>query len=148
MVNISGMFSGITKNANKLGTAYGALSVLDKTRGGILDNVQRAIQNRDFSGGIAWLTDINNYTTWGPGKEALDLAIKVGLAGYIADELNIPMVKKFAKPLQKFAWGVAIGLPIAIFILGLGSPASESGKAEERRMFNRAVVAPNQGYTY
>lgn len=142
-MNLNDITGKLTKNANKIGIAYGALAPLHQSRAGIMNNIKMAIKNHDFEGAITWLTDLGNYTEWAPGKKVLDLAIKAGLAGYVIDEFNIPFVKKFGKPLQKAAWGMLVGLPIAMFIIGLGSPASESGNPNLERIFDKSVRQPN-----
>jgi len=120
-INVNNIVSGLTKNADKIGTLAGVLMPLSDY--GIMENINLAIEKHDLEGALAWVTDLNNYTQWPAGKKVLDLAIKAYIAGYVIDEFNIPVAKRFGKPLKKFAVGSAMGLPVAMFIMGLGREA-------------------------
>ena len=145
-MNFNNILGKIESNADKLGILAGIFAPLEG-RGGTIDNIMRAIEQHDFQGAIAWLTDLHAYTSVEPEAGMFKAAITLMIAALGLEAVAPPALARYAQPMQKAGFGILIGLPIARFIGGLGRSASEShqpGTASQRR----AGGGFNGGYGY
>jgi len=136
MALLKNMTGKLTKNADKIGILAGSM-----IRGyqPLIDHAMLLIS------GQGHFPDVQRTVEAYFELPEFRPTILLWLGGYIAKELGYA---KYGKPLQKFSEGMLKGM--AIQHLLWWSTHADEGSAPEgvRSMFNRAVVAPNQGYNY
>jgi len=122
----------LTKNADKIGMLVG---VFDDGLDAPINNLMRIIQ------GEGHLPDIARTIKETLARPSFKSAAVLWLAGWAAKEVGY---SKYGNPMQKFGEGMMKGLAI-VQVLHRSSHGHTEGIVG---LFNRSVVAPNQGYSY
>jgi len=141
LVNLDNILGGVTKNADKLGGLLGFLTGSPRGFADITSIVDNIIQ------GNIHAPDIGEVFHFLASEPFVKTGIMTWIAGYIISELKLPIVGKFGTPLQKFGMAYAAGA-VANKLLYHSTHSDEGSADHLKTMFQRNVVAPNQGYNY
>ena len=142
MVNVKGFTSKITQNADKIGVLLG---VTVGTGGGINDLmgvIDQIMQGNIHPPDLAAM--LGNIQAQGYVKTGIMAAV----GGMILQELNLPMISKYGKPLQNFGIGYAAGSTL-IQLLHYSTHADEGCNTMINKMYQNNVASANQSaYSY
>ena len=135
---LNNMTGKLTKNADKLGTLAGVLSA-DVGISGVIDEIMQIVQGKGH------LPDIGRAIEAYIAKPQVKSTFLLWLVGYGLKEFGYG---KYGAPVKKFSEGMLKGLGIAHLLYWTTHADEGCAPRGLENMFNRSVVAPNQGYGY
>lgn len=136
-MDLAGIADRLTVNADKLGYLYGYLGQMNITakRTGqkfldaLIKEHKDAIQTLDFEHAFDELQ--GSYFRKDITGSIPDVGIATAIVGWICKELDLPVIGAHGDALMKFGVSTLISLALAVFVMGLGSPATPIERGED-----------------
>lgn len=140
-MNINGITSAITKNADLLG---GILGFTTGSTHGLAD-IESSIEN--LLAGQVHIPDVKNMIRSYLDQPYFKNGLMLYGVGWLATELKIPFLSKYGKAIQNFGSAYAIGSFLNMLIWSMTHADQGCNPADEdmSRMYERVITKANMG---